>query len=72
MNECAKRGFVRESRFAQPESLRETYEEKILERLRDILWPPGDPDRQWSADTICEIADELVVAGYGPKKNEKR
>ena len=59
-------------RRVEPARLRETYEEKILERLRDILWPPGDPDRQWSADTICEIADELVVAGYGPKKNEKR
>jgi hypothetical protein len=42
------------------------YAAHVLESLRAVLWPPDDPDEQWSPDTIAAVADILVANGYGP------
>lgn len=39
--------------------------EVLAETLREILWPPSDPDEPWSPDTIEAVAGELTLAGYG-------
>lgn len=54
--------------LARIRSLEHCYNEHAatLESLRDTLWPPADPEQQWSADTIAAVADILDRAGYGP------
>jgi len=39
--------------------------EGALRSLRDVMWPPEEPDREWSADTLEEVAHVLESAGYG-------
>lgn len=39
-----------------------------IERVREILWPGGDKDHEWSPDTLDELAMALVQMGYGPKE----
>lgn len=34
---------------------------EVLQELADILWPYKDPERQWSSDTVQEIADTLAL-----------
>jgi hypothetical protein len=34
---------------------------EVLQELADILWPPKDPERQWSSDTVQEVADTLAL-----------
>lgn len=36
------------------------------ETVADILWPYGDPDAEWSADTLDAIAHAMTDAGYAP------
>ncbi len=31
-----------------------------LKEIREILWPPSDPEEQWSPDTLDAIAEVLV------------
>ena len=37
---------------------------KILEIIQDILWPPENPDEQWTPETLEIIADTMHRAGY--------
>jgi Fe-S-cluster containining protein len=48
-----------------------TTEMGAMQALKDTLWPPEEPDRQWSPDTMDEIAQVLINAGYGPDEYEK-
>jgi hypothetical protein len=41
-------------------------DEELLMDIREILWPLGDKDHSWNADTIDEVARALIAAGYGP------
>ena len=41
---------------------------RLLAQLREILWPDGDTDHQWSPDTIDEIAHAMIAEGYGPER----
>jgi len=34
----------------------------LLVTLHDVLWPPDDPARQWSPDTLDRIAQALQAA----------
>lgn len=36
---------------------------ETIERIRKIMWPPSDPERQWDADTIEDVAG---AASSGP------
>jgi len=40
--------------------------EDTLRELAEVLWPEGDPDHEWSADTIDEVARVLTDAGFRP------
>lgn len=44
---------------------------QLLEEIAGVLWYDGDghaePDKEWSADTIEEVASILIRAGYKPK-----
>ena len=40
--------------------------ENIVASIVDALWPDGNPDFEWSPDTLNEIADILTARGYGP------
>ncbi len=40
---------------------------RALEVIREILWPLADPDEQWTAGTIEEVAEIIERAGYGPR-----
>jgi hypothetical protein len=46
-----------------PKTLR-TAENTVIQ-IRDILWPNGDKDHEWSADTLDEIAQ--AMADYRPE-----
>ena len=37
-----------------------------LRQIQEILWPGGDPDHQWSPDTLDEIVDVLRQASFVP------
>ncbi|MEZ5099636.1 MAG: hypothetical protein R3C15_07525 [Thermoleophilia bacterium] len=37
--------------------------------IHQILWPRDDPGKDWSADTLDEIAHVLVGIGYGPPQS---
>lgn len=39
--------------------------EEALAAMRDVLWPPGDPDRPWTSENIEEVARILDAVGYG-------
>jgi hypothetical protein len=34
--------------------------------VRDILWPPDDPEAEWSPDTLDGLARTMERADYGP------
>ncbi len=40
---------------------------KIIDLIREILWPGGDADHEWTQDTIEEIALILTENGKGPE-----
>lgn len=40
--------------------------------LRDVMWPPADPGREWTADTHEAVARILKDAGYGPAPQVSR
>jgi hypothetical protein len=41
---------------------------RIVDEIREILWPGGDKDHQWSSDEIEFIATVLNHNGRGPGK----
>lgn len=34
---------------------------EVLAEIAAILWPPSDPNRPWSSDTVQEVADALLL-----------
>ena len=38
----------------------------VLKQVSEALWPDGNPDHEWSPDTLYEISEAMEVAGYGP------
>lgn len=47
---------------------RATHAVKCLKDLQVLLWPPEDPDKQWSSDTIADVAVILAQYGFGRPK----
>ncbi len=41
-----------------------------LKGIKDILWPRGDPDKQWTASEIEEVAEVLERAGLRPSQQQ--
>jgi hypothetical protein len=50
----------------QPSELSHERLVALVERIRDAFWPEGDPDHEWSADTLDETATALIEAGVRP------
>lgn len=40
--------------------------EGTLRELAEVVWEGGDPDHEWDADTIDEVAQILTNAGFRP------
>ena len=34
---------------------------EALQEIAAILWPPSDPNRPWSSDTVQDVADALLL-----------
>src|SRR5436190_21317679 len=43
-----------------------------IERVREILWPPDDPQRQWTPDTLDRIAEVVLPSGPPVVNKPKR
>ena len=43
---------------------------ETLQAIQAALWPDGDPDSDWSADTLDAIARTMIAGGYGPNKED--
>jgi hypothetical protein len=39
-----------------------------LERIRNILWPDGNADHEWSSAEVEDIANVMRAAGFGPER----
>jgi hypothetical protein len=39
----------------------------VLRQIQAILWPEGDTDTQWGSQAIHDVADAMVMGGFGPK-----
>jgi hypothetical protein len=39
---------------------------RIVMAIQETLWPGGDADFEWSADTVAEIAAIMERCGCGP------
>ena len=50
------------------------YEEAVacdaIAEIREILWPSGNPNSEWSSDTSDEIAQALRRHGFAPKEED--
>jgi Fe-S-cluster containining protein len=65
--EAVKRHREMMKRFALAGAASEVAQEvRAIQLIQDTLWPPEEPDRQWSPDTLDEIAQVLINIGYGP------
>lgn len=42
---------------------------KALHDVQEILWPVGNPDAEWSSETIEDVARALVRHGFGPRRH---
>lgn len=40
----------------------------LVSDIREKLWPGGDVDHEWSADTLMQIAGLLTDAGLRPEE----
>ena len=49
-----------------PQDLEKDELENILNGVIEALWPGGDPDHEWSPDTLNEIKDALSSYGLDP------
>lgn len=38
----------------------------VCRQIENILWPNGDVDAEWSADTLDQIASVLIENGLAP------
>ncbi len=43
---------------------------RIVMAIQETLWPGGDADFEWSADTVQEIAAIMERCGFGPKEDK--
>ena len=41
--------------------------DELLDAIAAALWPNGDPDAEWDADTTTAIGDLMTRAGYRPE-----
>lgn len=37
-----------------------------MKSLRSILWPPGEPSRSWTPETLEDVAHRMILYGFGP------
>ena len=44
---------------------------EAIRRIREILWPPDDPERQWTPDTLDRVA-EVVTPHKPPVVNKPK
>ncbi len=42
----------------------------VIEGVLDTLYPNGDPDQEWSADTLHDVAVVLTSAGLVPENDK--
>ena len=42
----------------------------LVQRIQATLWPEGDPDALWNADTTQEVGTRLADAGFGPGERQ--
>lgn len=40
----------------------------LVEEIRDVLWPGGDPESEWNSDTASSVASILRSEGLAPQK----
>src|SRR5437773_397083 len=43
-----------------------------IKRVREILWPRDDPERQWTPDTLDRIAEVVMPSGRPVVNKPKR
>lgn len=43
---------------------------ELLKRCRAVLWPDNDPDQEWNADTINELAELLAYPRHESTKQK--
>jgi len=43
----------------QVDDLNESEAKDIVEKIRDILWPRGEADKEWSPDTMDAVAQVM-------------
>ncbi|GIK53802.1 MAG: hypothetical protein BroJett014_27750 [Planctomycetota bacterium] len=66
--------YVMLKRFARQDATAREAGHMLIEHadamasIADCLWPEGDADHSWSADTLDEVARICREAGYGPNK----
>ena len=55
--------MAEEVKLREPKDL--TYEEllRIVENIRDIMWPEDNPDEDWDSDTMGWVGNELTCCG---------
>lgn len=46
---------------------RNTLNANTLEMIREVLWPGGDADHEWSSDELDDISRLMHNAGLGPE-----
>jgi hypothetical protein len=55
----------------KPANLTRDQLQVVVEGVLDALYPNADPDAEWSADTLDDVAAVLVTAGLVPKNEER-
>lgn len=46
----------------------ESGDQRLVQRIRDILWPNGNTDHEWDSDTMAAVAEALQDEGVGPQQ----
>ena len=54
------------AKLPDPETLAHDDVIECLRTLQQTLWPDGDRDFEWDADTLDKVAGVLHDAGLGP------
>ena len=62
-----KQRLIEAARLEQPSP---SVVQAALDQIREVLWPGGDPEREWNSETIEHVARALYAHDLGPKKKE--